>query len=210
MRTAARGLEKKVIVGVWVVAALLIVIVSVVYSQRGADPAGVTEEELRREEHAVYSALINERFAQDKSKSVVICEFTTRRGIDLLRERFRYIYGRISGLSRGTANNFLRKREPVRLSDDFFNVDVKCIVMSKGEEKQVFGDSRAWERFYEKYPASSGLIRMSRVGFNRRMTEALVYAENQSDYLAGSGVFYLITKEDKVWRVSGELPVWIS
>lgn len=196
--------------GVWVVVGLLIVIVSAVYSQRGADPPGVTEEELRREEYAVYSALINERLAQDKSKSVVICEFTTTGGADELDQRFRYIYGGISGLSRGTTNNFRRKREPLRLSGDSFNVDVKCIVMSQEEERELFGDSRGWERFYEKYPASSGLTRLSRVGFNRRMTEALVYAGNQSGGLSGLGVFYLVTKENKVWRVSGELPVWIS
>src|ERR1700722_9772033 len=47
-----------------------------------------------------------------------------------------------------------------------------------------------WKTFYEQYPGSSGIIAFSRVGFNAKRNQALVYVMHQSGLVGGPGVFY--------------------
>jgi hypothetical protein len=42
------------------------------------------------------------------------------------------------------------------------------------------------------------------------MDQALVYAGNQSHWLAGAGYFYLLSKKDGVWVIQADTMVWIS
>jgi len=51
---------------------------------------------------------------------------------------------------------------------------------------------------------------LSRVGFNSRKDQALVYAGKIDAPLAGSGGYYFLIKEDGIWEVQDASGAWIS
>jgi|ERR1700675_72950 len=84
--------------------------------------------------------------------------------------------------------------------------DLRQLFHRKGESV----DSREWKSFYEKYPGSSGIIAFSRVGFNKKRNQALVYVMHQSGLVGGSGVFYVLSKQSGFWEVQNQAVIWLS
>ena len=58
-----------------------------------------------------------------------------------------------------------------------------------------------WSKFYEKYPNSSGLWEISRVGFDGMKNEALVYVEHICGLTCGSNHIVLLRKSAGKWMV---------
>ena len=56
----------------------------------------------------------------------------------------------------------------------------------------------------------SGMTTVSRVGFNDNLTQALLYAATWSNWLAGSGHYYLLEKMDDTWQIIQQVMAWIS
>lgn len=86
----------------------------------------------------------------------------------------------------------------------------KYTLISNQEAKSYFENSNTFLSLREKYPRSSGRITMlSRVGFNKTMNEALVYAWAYCGGDCGGGGYYLLRKEDGIWIVKDK-KIWIS
>jgi len=62
--------------------------------------------------------------------------------------------------------------------------------------------------FLKKYPF--GIDSFSRVGFNKRKDQALIYHDSIVDPLAGYGEIVLLVKEDAAWKIRETMPMWIS
>jgi hypothetical protein len=76
---------------------------------------------------------------------------------------------------------------------------------------QIFAVNQdGWQVFYARFPEAPGIISLSRVGFNDRLDQALVYLGNQSHWLAGAGHFYLLKKVNGAWTVDQKVMTWIS
>lgn len=83
---------------------------------------------------------------------------------------------------------------------------------------ECFGTSRSegkdgWAMFYEKYPDSPGIIQLSRVGFSRDGSVAIVYMGNQRGWLAGSGRLRAYIKNNGHWEIMPYFnpgPHWVS
>lgn len=83
---------------------------------------------------------------------------------------------------------------------------LKHVLISAAESNSFFGPEKpkekdGWAMFYEKYPDSPGIIKLSRVGFSRDGSVAIVYMGNQSQWLAGSGGLVAFEKKDGQWRI---------
>lgn len=75
-------------------------------------------------------------------------------------------------------------------------------LLTQAEQNHMFDESSSgWDAFYAQYPLSSGIIYLSRVGFNLARTQALVVINNPKHYLAGSGYMVWMVKEQGVWTV---------
>lgn len=70
--------------------------------------------------------------------------------------------------------------------------------------------SSGWNAFYAKYPESDGQTVVSRPGFNKKQTEALVYIAGMHDFLCAEGNLYHLKKTDSNWQLSDIIPLWIS
>jgi hypothetical protein len=68
-----------------------------------------------------------------------------------------------------------------------------------------------WAAFRRKYPeGGGGIVRISRTGFNRERTQAIVEVGNATGPVGGQGVYVLLGKENGVWKVHYSLLAWIS
>lgn len=79
------------------------------------------------------------------------------------------------------------------------------------EELDKLPEKDFWNAFHERYPNASGILTLSRVGFDRRRTEATVRFANSCGWLCGHGGTWIFTKNNGEWKKSGSIgPEWVS
>jgi hypothetical protein len=92
-----------------------------------------------------------------------------------------------------------------------FTLPIPYQIVASSEIHSIFGTpGDIWGRYYEKYPNSTGLLRLSRVGFNSDGNQAALYASTYCGGLCGSGYFVIMEKIDSNWKVVQEVEVWVS
>lgn len=177
----------------------------------------VRQTKISKEEYAVYSAAINKMFAGGK------VTFDTQAKVELLVIADHNIttlrayspqnldWGRLPELSEETFNDFIQKNKEVQKLKDNFKIELKRTLIKKDEIELIFKDrENGWEKFYKSFPDSGGYIGLSRVGFDKRKQQAIVYMEHNCRDLCASGHFLLLKKAEEGWvMVNGYMP-WIS
>jgi hypothetical protein len=164
------------------------------------------------EEYAVYSGLINSFQSQPGVDLLLVANQTTptvSQDRELDEKEF-IKYHLPDTTAKETLDDYkLSDSQPLNIANRFA-INRKYILISNQEARSYFENSNTRLRLREKYPTSSGrIMTLSRVGFNRRMNEALVYAWAYCGGDCGGGGYYLLRKEDGVWRVK-EKKLWIS
>jgi hypothetical protein len=91
-----------------------------------------------------------------------------------------------------------------------FDLPLPYQIIEASDFRSIFRDGRAWGHFYEKYPNSTGFLRLSRVGFNSDGNEAAFYISKYCDGLCGGGYFVIMEKLNSNWKVVQEVEVWVS
>lgn len=92
-----------------------------------------------------------------------------------------------------------------------FDLSRPYLVLAAAESDEIFKpDEHGWNRFYERFPGAGGLLVISRVAFNTDHTQAVLMVGSQHDYLAGSGDWLLLAKQNGLWIVVGQHNAWIS
>jgi hypothetical protein len=137
----------------------------------------------------------------------------TRSGLRLPADEERalfYMRENFERLSEETLADFFAKNREQYPVEPGFNPGGRLICLSNEEFRHVFRDGEGWERFHRTFPESDGTLRFSRVGFNRDVTQAMIYAGQQFDWRIGSGGYWLFSRSDGVWTESGRLGTWIS
>ena len=83
------------------------------------------------------------------------------------------------------------------------------VLISDAEIGRLFRKGE-WEDFCARYPTSRGIVRLSRVGFNKNKTQALLYFAGQYAPAAGEGYLILLGKTSSEWKIITQVTVWIS
>ena len=83
-------------------------------------------------------------------------------------------------------------------------VSLTGIVVTKAK------NDKGWKNFFSKYPNSPGILLVSRIGFNRDSTEAIVYAGKSCGTLCGEGYYVRLTKIGDRWTVADQTTIWIA
>lgn len=164
------------------------------------------------EEYAVYSGLINS-FQFEPGADLLLVANQTIPTVSQDREldEKEFIKHHVPDTTaKETLDDYkLGDSQPLSIANRFA-INRKYILISNQEASSYFEKSNARLRLQEKYPTSSGrIMKLSRVGFNRRMNEALVYAWAYCGGDCGGGGYYLLRKEDGAWKVK-EKKLWIS
>jgi hypothetical protein len=110
-----------------------------------------------------------------------------------------------------TTSNYLERNDSAHPVAADMNLAVSYVLITDEELEQIFsGSSDGWQTFYARYPNAPGIIKLSRVGFDERMDQALVYVGHMFGGLGGEGGFYLLQKDGSAWAVVCERVSWIS
>lgn len=168
------------------------------------------------EEYKIYNVIIRDKFIIGNyvHDRIVIKEFTAcERAND--RESIEYFAKKVGNqVDTDTLKDFLAKNQrPYLLKKELFSIKSKCVFISESEMNELFISKTIknyWNNFYRKYPNSQGIMELSKVGFNSRITQALVYQGNNKYSLYGSGYFILLTKKWGSWTIKYSIMVWIS
>lgn len=165
------------------------------------------------EEYAVYNAMIENIFLTSRVEMIVIVDQTmagissgpaSQQDLDFLQENL------APDLQAETVADFAAKNEFSYRVENHFSLDVPVVLLSNQAVDEIFAAEDGWERFYEQYPNSQGMMAISRVGFSPSKQQALIYVGNQADFLAGEGDYVLLLKEGGKWKVVKTILAWIS
>lgn len=162
-----------------------------------------------QEEERVYRALIEAKYPADL---LVIMNMTQTDVIDPASdETYKYVKESLQNLSEDTLSDFkTRNDSPYPLKASMI-LGPRYLLFSEKDKQELFQINQSgWDVFYNRYPEAPGIMALSRVGFNEQMNQALVYLGIQSDWLAGSGNFYLLTKIDGEWVIDQQVMTWVS
>ena len=172
--------------------------------------APTAQNDRQADEYDVYAALINEKYVHGEVELIVIVDRTATGLGDDLDKTLEYVAESIPDVQKGTLGDFKTQNDQSYPLPDDFDLDVTHRLISQQEMTEVFSEGDGWDEFYTKYPNSQGTMTLSRVGFNRKRDQALVYVGNQSHWLGGAGYYVLLAKENQVWAIQSEVMVWIS
>ncbi len=169
-------------------------------------------QNIEKEEYAVYDELISDWNKAADIRQIVIKKFTN--GEDSNNKIYDGDYFAVRGVENETVKDFTEKnkRKSYQLQKNLFEKSSKIILISDLEVSRIFEKecTKGWDKFYEKFPKSQGITTVSRVGFNKNKTKALVYSGTQSLCLDGSGFFVILEKKNHEWIILKREMMWIS
>ena len=157
----------------------------------------VMADEVTREEYSVYSDLINSRFLRDGTILAVIEAQTNVESTAPVPKEFE--------------NDLLAKTKQHYTLHRRFHLRSKYILISDAEAKRlIIDDPKGGDAFWKTYPKSTGLLILSRVGFDATKTKAFVCAAEICGPLCGYGYSFVLEKQNGVWKIRDEKQLWIS
>jgi hypothetical protein len=164
------------------------------------------------EEYEVYSVVIVQQEHDSKSIDKFVIKRLTYNESDGLLDSFINNLENYTGkkLDIGLVNDFRIKNENKSRLENKFSIPQYIILISEKELNDTFREMDGWDKFYEMYPNSSGVIEISRVGFNNNYSQALVYYGEYSHNLGGHGDLVFLIKEEGKWIIKEQVPLWIS
>ncbi|SRR6266480_439692 len=167
---------------------------------------------LARDEYAVYSAVISQKYVKAQVKLLVIANPTCCEVVDRAREQLPSIFQPLSSLSQETVESYLKRNDKQMLLRKSFKLSVKYRLVDYDRIDRLFDMidlEGKWKTFHRMYPGSNGYLRLSRVGFNSARDQALVQTAWMCGSLCGEGRYVLLQKEGGRWRVAKDVLVWV-
>jgi YD repeat-containing protein len=168
------------------------------------------------EDYSVYAAILNRYFEDEKIRLLVLKKFTEGYNTDEPRQRKNLTLQSfaLKEVEPATLDDYVERNRNrhYQLLDRLFALKGQHALVTDGEMHEIFAKdcNKGWKAFYKKYPASQGTMTLSKVGYNREHTQALVYVGTQSLCLAGGGRFIILAKQNGAWQVMRENMIWIS
>jgi hypothetical protein len=173
---------------------------------------------LEAEQYAVYSTLLD-RYSFDKNRTLLVIinqthseELQNDLPPELISELTSNLVKSLRSLAlQKTIDNYFDRNKQSEILRERFVTVRKYKLISPEEVKRYFREGGGgWDAFYRKYPKSTGLISLSRVGFNTAGNQAVVYVERDCGLLCGTGTYYSLAKKDGKWAVVQEYERWVS
>jgi hypothetical protein len=137
----------------------------------------------------------------------------TRGGLGMPGDEARmlaYIRENLDGVYEETISDFREKNRERHPVEPGLDPEGRLAPVSDEEFRRIFRDGDGWTRFRETFPDSDGTLRVSRVGFDAGMTQAMIYAGQQFDWDTGSSGFWLFEKSDGAWVEAARAGEWLS
>jgi hypothetical protein len=174
-----------------------------------------------QEEDAVYSTLVEQMSAKDRGSLLVIRDQTVN--------FYSLPKARLEGEPRDPLFEALRSDSPMAEQETLasfranneqpwpitrpFLLRTKSRLISHEETNGMNSPLRTgiwWEAFYRDYRGAAGFLMLSKVGFNRKMNQALVYRAFVCGDTCGFGSYLFLVKDGGQWRIRSMAEAWVS
>jgi hypothetical protein len=178
---------------------------------RAADSPGARVD-VSGEEYAVYSALINEMYVNERTEFLVVVDRTATESFIAKGLKREDIRKRLSPFASSAVEAFIERSARPETLEESFDLKAKYVLLGHDKRDEYFkpGVTEGWKTLEEKYPGASGFIRLAGVGFNPERDEALTYIEHGCGDLCGTGTYVLLRKSTKGWKVEKTVMLWIA
>ena len=194
-----------------------------------ADPAGAgpveraedRPEPVPPEEYSLYDQVIQTKFLTSRTSLVMIERLTvTRLGPEERNppdrayfDENRFFEGRLEPDL--VADFLLKTRRPSRLEAKFhFGVPYRFVSDGELEEPEVSLGPIPAEfsptDLAQDAPPTIGILEFSRVGFNRREDQALIYVGDNRPDGSGAGLLVLLHRRGRVWTIVNTEVLWVA
>jgi hypothetical protein len=161
----------------------------------------------KADEYAVFSAVVSSM--STGTKLAVIKGSTVNYSIDAGLLHNQALARLLSPLLQATIDDYIAKSQVSKQLSRDFRLKLPYLLFTK-EDEQLFEPDGSWDRYFQKYPDSGGLITLSAVGFNSEKSQAFVYAARTCGRLCGRGFMVVLTKEGDIWSIRARLDRWIA
>lgn len=161
------------------------------------------------EEYDIYSAMIKELYVKPDSKLLMIEDRTFRYDFSAGDDQPWRDKPKGLVIDQSAVEDYESKnRGQSVLSKASFKLPVKCDFITDADLRTIFHGhwgELEWVEFYRRFPASSGFIMLSRVGFNTEHTQALLYIGSRSGPGYGEVHFLFLEKANGTWSIRKQL-----
>jgi hypothetical protein len=167
-------------------------------------------DRLNTEEQAVYAFLLPKMYLH-RGYVIMADTATSATGVDNTAQTLDYVLQNMHGVAPETVGNFRgRNDSPQPLRPDM-RLGGPYTLLSQTSKNQIFSKNQSgWDIFYNRYPQAPGITTLSRVGFNTTLDQALVYMGTQSNWLVGTGYYFLLKKVNGAWSIDQQVMIWVS
>ncbi|MBK7708606.1 MAG: hypothetical protein IPJ30_23315 [Acidobacteria bacterium] len=86
----------------------------------------------------------------------------------------------------------------------------RCHLYEQEEADRIFTEDERRIEMKKRFPSLEGVVRVSRVGFDREETQAIVYVEKYSGPKSGLGEIVILNKIADEWKISERINIWLS
>jgi hypothetical protein len=107
-----------------------------------------------------------------------------------------------------TAESFLQRNDREYEVNSGLSFKIPHRTIPEAKLKRMIEEASNWTSIYREFPALHGIVWFSRVGFDARRTQALLYISNLSQRAGREGWLILMQKERRTWREAGRKMIW--
>jgi|GEM_PF-2271789 len=172
------------------------------------------EEIISAEEYGLLGFLLD--YTADPEADYLLLQRETENEFIMENEEyFKTPEGDLEGVDAFMLGDFLlRNKRNYAYEPEKIKTEIQVKTVSSPELENAFdGDGTSvtgWEAFYKKYPGSSGETLVSRAGFNKTKTEAMICLFGMHDYLCAEGNLYIFKKENNNWELKDIVWLWTA
>lgn len=179
-------------------------------------------------DYEVYSALIEQKAHINhggegpRMATLVVISEETVGGMRMLdggteaakyeEQRKRYLKENLKYLTQDLYNNFSTVNEKRYRLERKLDIKMEYRLYTDKDDEALSGKGfkEFWPAFYSRYPGSSGIMSLSRVGYSPDGNAAMVYVGVSCGGLCGAGYDIILVKEDGKWKIKEGVMLWIS
>lgn len=185
-------------------------------------------QSITKDEYDIYSVVLDSLLTVDNHSEYILQDSTIRNRFSHTRRGFKF--GRwlnINDLDRlNYPDSIWIASDNVELTHYYESINQLPALINSGDIKTKFnihqlakdslislfssGPDNGWDVFYKHYPRSGGILFLSRVGFNNRFDQGVLYVELQQASLSAEGLYFLLYKLNSTWRIKATAVCWQS
>lgn len=160
----------------------------------------------------IYSSIINHGL-DSYTEIVVIAEKTSGSIAELGADDELEKIIEVLDIEKETYINWEKRNREKVIFNSVLKLTIPYVLLPEKTRELIFDQldvKTAWLEFSDTYNGARNLLRFSQIGYNHKITNALVYVEHLCGVECSSGRFIALKLIDNRWVVKGSNLIWVA